>query len=162
MVNVVLLSLSVSNITLLADLEAFFHSSKRPFPLLVRILHRSRIRYYGKAGQNIDFPFQVSWGHGLFSLMDIIIYLLLQWWSDTTLCLIYLSGVLWGGWSEWHCVNGLMEWTLPRMVPSANSWLGSVLTAVCCKTQLSETLKAAHQHSLTHGIPLHWYELDLN
>lgn len=91
-----------------------------------------------------------------------IIYLLLQWWSDTTLCLIYLSGVLWGGWSEWHCVNGLMEWTLPRMVPSANSWLGSVLTAVCCKTQLSETLKAAHQHSLTHGIPLHWYELDLN
>lgn len=77
MVNVVLLPLSVSNITFLGDLEAFLHSSKRPLPLLVRILHRSRIRYYGKPGQNIDFPFQVSWGHGWFSLLDTIIYLLL-------------------------------------------------------------------------------------
>lgn len=51
--------LDVSNITFLADLEPIFHSSKRPLPLLVRILHRSRIRYYGKPGQNIDFPFQV-------------------------------------------------------------------------------------------------------
>uniref|UniRef100_A0A8C1CKF5 RPA1 related single stranded DNA binding protein n=1 Tax=Cyprinus carpio carpio TaxID=630221 RepID=A0A8C1CKF5_CYPCA len=51
--------IDVSRITLLADLEAFFHSSRRPLPLLVRILHRSRIRYYGKTGQNIDFPFQV-------------------------------------------------------------------------------------------------------
>uniref|UniRef100_A0A673HR72 RPA1 related single stranded DNA binding protein n=1 Tax=Sinocyclocheilus rhinocerous TaxID=307959 RepID=A0A673HR72_9TELE len=50
---------STKIITLLADLEAFFHSSRRPLPLLVRILHRSRIRYYGKPGQNIDFPFQV-------------------------------------------------------------------------------------------------------
>lgn len=51
--------IDVSKITLLADLEAIFHSTKRPLPLLVRILHRSRIRYYGKPGQNIDFPFQV-------------------------------------------------------------------------------------------------------
>ncbi|XP_026066507.1 RPA-related protein RADX isoform X1 [Carassius auratus] len=51
--------IDVSRITLLADLDAFFHSSRRPLPLLVRILHRSRIRYYGKPGQNIDFPFQV-------------------------------------------------------------------------------------------------------
>lgn len=55
----------VSRITLLADLDAFFHSSRRPLPLLVRILHRSRIRFYGKPGQNIDFPFQVSWDHRL-------------------------------------------------------------------------------------------------
>ncbi|KTG07261.1 hypothetical protein cypCar_00006320 [Cyprinus carpio] len=51
--------IDVSRITLLADLEAFFHSSRRPLPLLVRILHRSRIWYYGKPGQNIGFPFQV-------------------------------------------------------------------------------------------------------
>ncbi|XP_048043307.1 RPA-related protein RADX isoform X3 [Megalobrama amblycephala] len=51
--------IDVSRITLVADLDAFFHSSRRPLPLLVRILHRSRIRYYGKPGQNIDFPFQV-------------------------------------------------------------------------------------------------------
>ncbi|XP_051534079.1 RPA-related protein RADX [Myxocyprinus asiaticus] len=51
--------IDVSKITLLADLDAFFHSSRRPLPLLVRILHRSRIKYYGKPGQSIDFPFQV-------------------------------------------------------------------------------------------------------
>ncbi|XP_056313614.1 RPA-related protein RADX isoform X1 [Danio aesculapii] len=51
--------IDVSRITLLADLEAFFRTSRRPLPILVRILHRSRIRYYGKPGQNIDFPFQV-------------------------------------------------------------------------------------------------------
>ncbi|KAG1958290.1 RPA-related protein RADX isoform X4 [Pimephales promelas] len=52
-------AIDVSRITLVADLDVFFHSSRRPLPLLVRILHRSRIRYYGKPGQNIDFPFQV-------------------------------------------------------------------------------------------------------
>ncbi|XP_051966975.1 RPA-related protein RADX [Xyrauchen texanus] len=51
--------IDVSKITLLADLDAFFHSSRRPLPLLVRILHRSRIKYYGKPGQRVDFPFQV-------------------------------------------------------------------------------------------------------
>lgn len=63
---------SVSRITLLADLEAFFHSSRRPLPLLVRILHRSRIRYYGKTGQNIDFPFQVSQCQRFFSTANIL------------------------------------------------------------------------------------------
>nr|XP_001343120.6 uncharacterized protein CXorf57 homolog [Danio rerio] len=51
--------IDVSRITLLANLEAFFPTPRPPLPILVRILHRSRIRYYGKPGQNIDFPFQV-------------------------------------------------------------------------------------------------------
>lgn len=67
---------SVSRITLLADLDAFFHSSRRPLPLLVRILHRSRIRYYGKPGQNIDFPFQVSWGH---TVGHIVLFVCSYW-----------------------------------------------------------------------------------
>ncbi|KAI4904178.1 hypothetical protein NFI96_022117 [Prochilodus magdalenae] len=50
--------LDVSKICLLGDLDVFFVSSRRPLPLLVRVLHRSRLRYYGKPGQNIDYPFQ--------------------------------------------------------------------------------------------------------
>ncbi|KAL6463066.1 hypothetical protein MHYP_G00274570 [Metynnis hypsauchen] len=50
--------IDVSKICLLGDLDVFFASSRRPLPLLVRVLHRSRLRYYGKPGQNIDFPFQ--------------------------------------------------------------------------------------------------------
>ncbi|XP_062845190.1 RPA-related protein RADX [Trichomycterus rosablanca] len=50
--------IDVSRISLLADLDAFFASSRRPLPVLVRVLHRSRLRYYGKPGQNIDFPLQ--------------------------------------------------------------------------------------------------------
>ncbi|KAF5888784.1 RPA-related protein RADX-like, partial [Clarias magur] len=51
-------AIDVSKISLLGDLEAFLVSSRQPVPLLVRVLHRSRLRYYGKPGQNIDFPFQ--------------------------------------------------------------------------------------------------------
>ncbi|XP_053086226.1 RPA-related protein RADX [Pangasianodon hypophthalmus] len=51
-------AIDVSKISLLGDLDVFLASSRRPFPLLVRVLHRSRLRYYGKPGQNIDFPFQ--------------------------------------------------------------------------------------------------------
>ncbi|XP_072550365.1 RPA-related protein RADX [Salminus brasiliensis] len=50
--------IDVSKICLLGDLDTFFASSRRPLPLLVRVLHRSRLRYYGKPGQNIDHPFQ--------------------------------------------------------------------------------------------------------
>uniref|UniRef100_A0A8B9HGB9 RPA1 related single stranded DNA binding protein n=1 Tax=Astyanax mexicanus TaxID=7994 RepID=A0A8B9HGB9_ASTMX len=50
--------IDVSKICLLGDLDAFIASSRRPLPLLVRVLHRSRLRYYGKPGQNIDYPFQ--------------------------------------------------------------------------------------------------------
>lgn len=48
----------------MADLEDFFAMSRRPLPLLVRVLHRSRLRYYGKPGQNIEFPFQVRTNRG--------------------------------------------------------------------------------------------------
>ncbi|KAM9440778.1 RPA-related protein RADX [Clarias gariepinus] len=51
-------AIDVSKISLLGDLEAFLVSSRRPVPLLVRVLHKSRLRYYGKPGQNINFPFQ--------------------------------------------------------------------------------------------------------
>ncbi|XP_035382635.1 RPA-related protein RADX isoform X1 [Electrophorus electricus] len=50
--------IDVSKLSLLGDLDAFFCSSRRPLPLLVRVLHKSRLRYYGKPGQNLDFPFQ--------------------------------------------------------------------------------------------------------
>ncbi|KAM3601933.1 uncharacterized protein V6R79_021478 [Siganus canaliculatus] len=51
--------LDVSKITLLCGLESAFENGSRPLPLLVRIIHKSRLRYYGKFGlKMIDFPYQ--------------------------------------------------------------------------------------------------------
>ncbi|KAM4619715.1 RPA-related protein RADX [Polymixia lowei] len=50
--------LDVSKITLLRDLESSFRNKWKPLPLLVRIIHKSRLRYYGKFGLKIDYPYQ--------------------------------------------------------------------------------------------------------
>ncbi|TNM85063.1 hypothetical protein fugu_009241 [Takifugu bimaculatus] len=50
--------LDVSKITLLCHLESFFKPTWKSLPLLVKIIHKSRLRYYGKHGQKIDFPYQ--------------------------------------------------------------------------------------------------------
>ncbi|CAK6953601.1 RPA-related protein RADX [Scomber scombrus] len=52
--------LDVSKITLLSSLESSFRNTMRsfPLPLLVKIIHKSRLRYYGKFGLNIDYPYQ--------------------------------------------------------------------------------------------------------
>lgn len=52
--------LTVSKIILLSNLESSFKNTWKPLPLLVRIIHKSRLRYYGKFGLRIDYPFQVS------------------------------------------------------------------------------------------------------
>ncbi|XP_075958592.1 RPA-related protein RADX isoform X1 [Anarhichas minor] len=49
--------LDVSTITLLCSLESCFKKTWKPLPLLVKILHKSRLRYYGKFGLKIDYPF---------------------------------------------------------------------------------------------------------
>ncbi|XP_074527561.1 RPA-related protein RADX isoform X2 [Halichoeres trimaculatus] len=50
--------LDVSKITLLSGLESSFRNNWKPFPLLVKIIHKSRLRYYGKSGLRIDYPYQ--------------------------------------------------------------------------------------------------------
>ncbi|XP_014852320.1 PREDICTED: uncharacterized protein CXorf57-like isoform X2 [Poecilia mexicana] len=50
--------LDVSKVTLLSSLESSFRASWKPLPLLVKIIHKSRLRYYGKFGLKIDYPFQ--------------------------------------------------------------------------------------------------------
>ncbi|XP_071317465.1 RPA-related protein RADX isoform X2 [Trachinotus anak] len=50
--------LDVSRITLLSSLESSFRSSWKSLPLLVKIMHKSRLRYYGKFGLKIDYPYQ--------------------------------------------------------------------------------------------------------
>nr|XP_046265995.1 RPA-related protein RADX [Scatophagus argus] len=50
--------LDVSKITLLSSLESCFKNTWKPLPLLVRIIHKSRLRYYGKFGLKIDYPYQ--------------------------------------------------------------------------------------------------------
>lgn len=56
--NVVLST--VSKITLLCSLESCFKKTWNPLPLLVKIIHKSRLRYYGKFGLKIDYPYLVS------------------------------------------------------------------------------------------------------
>uniref|UniRef100_UPI0037E8D294 RPA-related protein RADX n=1 Tax=Semicossyphus pulcher TaxID=241346 RepID=UPI0037E8D294 len=50
--------LDVSKITLLGSLESSFKNNWKPLPLLVKIIHKSRLRYYGKLGLKIDYPYQ--------------------------------------------------------------------------------------------------------
>ncbi|XP_040906986.1 RPA-related protein RADX [Toxotes jaculatrix] len=50
--------LDVSKISLLCSLESSFRNTWKPLPLLVKIIHKSRLRYYGKFGLKIDYPFQ--------------------------------------------------------------------------------------------------------
>uniref|UniRef100_A0A3B5LB65 Uncharacterized protein n=1 Tax=Xiphophorus couchianus TaxID=32473 RepID=A0A3B5LB65_9TELE len=50
--------ISVSKVTLLSSLESSFRVSWKPLPLLVKIIHKSRLRYYGKFGLKIDYPYQ--------------------------------------------------------------------------------------------------------
>uniref|UniRef100_A0A671X250 RPA1 related single stranded DNA binding protein n=1 Tax=Sparus aurata TaxID=8175 RepID=A0A671X250_SPAAU len=50
--------LDVSKITLLRSLESCFRNTWKPLPLLVKIIHKSRLRYYGKFGLKIDYPYQ--------------------------------------------------------------------------------------------------------
>ncbi|XP_070838680.1 RPA-related protein RADX isoform X1 [Chaetodon trifascialis] len=50
--------LDVSKITLLCSLETSFRNTWKPLPLLVKIIHKSRLRYYGKFGLKIDYPYQ--------------------------------------------------------------------------------------------------------
>uniref|UniRef100_A0A3Q3X8S1 Uncharacterized protein n=1 Tax=Mola mola TaxID=94237 RepID=A0A3Q3X8S1_MOLML len=47
-----------SKITLLRSLESSFRKNLKLFPLLVKIIHKSRLRYYGKFGLRIDYPYQ--------------------------------------------------------------------------------------------------------
>ncbi|XP_066516150.1 RPA-related protein RADX [Hoplias malabaricus] len=72
--------IDVSKICLLGDLDSFFRGNRRPLPLLVRVLHRSRLRYYGKPGQSIDFPFQAY-----FEVVDQSGVMSMVLWND--LCL---------------------------------------------------------------------------
>ncbi|XP_059207904.1 RPA-related protein RADX [Centropristis striata] len=50
--------LDVSKITLLCNLESCFKNTWKPLPLLVKIIHKSRLRYYGKFGSRIEYPYQ--------------------------------------------------------------------------------------------------------
>lgn len=47
----------VSRVIPLCSLESSFRSTWKP-PLLVKILHKSRLRYYGRLGLKVDFPYQ--------------------------------------------------------------------------------------------------------
>uniref|UniRef100_A0A8C7L7D5 RPA1 related single stranded DNA binding protein, X-linked n=1 Tax=Oncorhynchus kisutch TaxID=8019 RepID=A0A8C7L7D5_ONCKI len=47
-----------SDMTLLCDLESSLGCMFRPLPLIVRVIHKSRLRYYGKPDLKIYYPYQ--------------------------------------------------------------------------------------------------------
>ncbi|TNN79221.1 putative protein CXorf57 [Liparis tanakae] len=51
-------ALDVSKVTLLCSLGSCFKKSWTPLPLLVKIIHKAKLRYYGKFGLKIDYPYQ--------------------------------------------------------------------------------------------------------
>ncbi|XP_008292217.1 uncharacterized protein CXorf57 [Stegastes partitus] len=51
--------LDVSKVSLLSSLDSSLRNTWKPLPLLVKIIHKSRLRYYGKFGLKIDYPYQV-------------------------------------------------------------------------------------------------------
>ncbi|KAM8900503.1 RPA-related protein RADX [Spinachia spinachia] len=65
--------LDVSEICLLCSLESCFKKTWNPLPLLVKIIHKSRLRYYGKFALKIDYPylayFEVADQSGTMSLV---------------------------------------------------------------------------------------------
>ncbi|XP_050934819.1 RPA-related protein RADX isoform X2 [Lates calcarifer] len=62
--------LDVSKITLLSSLESSFRGAWKPLPLLVKIIHKSRLRYYGKFGLKIDYPYQYAIFQAYFEVAD--------------------------------------------------------------------------------------------
>ena len=55
----------MSSVTLLCDLESSLGYARGGPPLLVRVIHKSRLRYYGKcdvvdAKKKADYPYHVS------------------------------------------------------------------------------------------------------
>lgn len=152
---------SVSRITLLADLEAFFHSSRRPLPLLVRILHRSRIRYYGKPGQNVDFPFQVSQRKVLFVCRFFCAANILGLWSLSFASSLFLSFRCTVRWlirvalCPWlygmiFVLNGSTDWRSARFY-------------ICSSTHWNTVIRTGLDHTSAHSLlwlstPLVWLQ----
>ncbi|TSR75241.1 hypothetical protein Baya_11835 [Bagarius yarrelli] len=102
------------------DLEAILASCKKSFPLLVRVLHRSRLRYYGKPGQNIDFPFQVADQTGVMSMVL---------WNE--LCLEWYQRLVVGS------VLYLQDYTLKRSYQNrSRPQLGSLPLVVFRSTEI--------------------------
>lgn len=50
----------VTKVTSLGQLEMTWRSRVHFHPLLVRVLHKSRLRYYGKPEKKLDMPYQVK------------------------------------------------------------------------------------------------------
>ncbi|KAM6381701.1 LOW QUALITY PROTEIN: RPA-related protein RADX [Pluvialis apricaria] len=63
----------VSKVTSLGQLEMTWRSRAHFHPLLVRVLHKSRLRYYGKPEKKLDMPYQayfeVADGSGMMSMV---------------------------------------------------------------------------------------------
>ncbi|XP_043913181.1 RPA-related protein RADX [Protopterus annectens] len=86
------ITVDASKIITLSNLEMIWRSRLKYPPLLVRIMHKSRLRYFGKPGKKMDVPYQVY-----FEVADCSGMMSMVMWND--LCLewynsIYVGSVL--------------------------------------------------------------------
>uniref|UniRef100_A0A8C4UAW8 RPA1 related single stranded DNA binding protein, X-linked n=1 Tax=Falco tinnunculus TaxID=100819 RepID=A0A8C4UAW8_FALTI len=65
--------IDISKLTSLGQLEMTWRSNVHFHPLLVRVLHKSRLRYYGRPEKKVDMPYQayfeVADGSGMMSMV---------------------------------------------------------------------------------------------
>ncbi|KAM5145356.1 RPA-related protein RADX isoform 2-T2 [Mantella aurantiaca] len=74
----------VSKIWSLEKLEASWNSKKPLPPLLVRVMHKSRLRYFGKADKKIEYPYQAYFEVADYSgMMSMVMwnYLCPEWYN---------------------------------------------------------------------------------
>jgi len=136
-VNILICSIfiSVSKITLLSSLECSFRISWKPLPLLVKIIHKSRLRYYGKFGLKIDYPYQVSLN--LASQTSTFQRSSVHAFISVLGC---ISGLLRSRWPEWHNVACALERTLSRVLPETQRWHSVVPPKLHLEAELPKPL----------------------
>lgn len=110
---------SVSKVALLSSLDSSFKVSSKPLPLLVRIIHKSRLRYYGKFGLKVDYPYQVSltfiWFNNIITCSSSLHF---ELWHICWL-VVYIPGIFWSCRPEWFDVARALERTLSRVLQEA-------------------------------------------
>ncbi|KAG8448161.1 hypothetical protein GDO86_015305 [Hymenochirus boettgeri] len=78
-------SVDVTKLTSLQRLEVIWKSRKTFPPLLVRIMYKSRLRYFGKKEKNIDIPYQAYFEVADYSgMMSLVLWneLCLEWFNS--------------------------------------------------------------------------------
>lgn len=75
--------MAVSKLISLGQLETTWRSRIHFRPLLVRVLHKSRLRYYGKPEKKMDMPYQVKRAQVKLTLLNKLYKIFVNYYSHT-------------------------------------------------------------------------------